>query len=238
MKIEGSVVLVTGANRGIGAEYVRQLLDRGASKVYAAARNIESVTNDKAVAISLDVTSASDIAAAVQDCGDVSMLINNAGIALEASIMSDNALESAKAEFETNVWGPMNLSKSFAPILASNGGGAIVNVLSAVSWMSIKEVATYAMSKSAAWSLTNALRLELTGQGTLVVAVHPAFVDTDMAARVVMPKTSTFQVVERTLDAVEAGLYEVITDDMTMFVKNNLSNHLEAFYPHIKSPRS
>lgn len=238
MKIEGSVVLVTGANRGIGAEYVRQLLDRGASKVYAAARNIESVTNDKAVAISLDVTSASDIAAAVQACGDVSMLINNAGIVRETSVMADNALENAKAEFETNVWGPMNLSKSFAPILAANGGGAIVNVLSLVSWMSVKEVGTYAMSKSAAWSLTNSLRLELADQGTLVVAVHPAFVDTDMAAKVVMPKTSTFQVVERTLDAVEAGLYEVIADDMTMFVKNNLSNHIEAFYPHVKSPRS
>jgi len=237
MKIEGSVVLVTGANRGIGAEYVRQLLDRGASKVYAAARNIESVTNDKAVAISLDVTSASDIAKAVKACGDVTMLINNAGILRETSVMADTAMENAKAEFDTNVWGPMNLSKSFAPILAANGGGAIVNVLSLVSWMSVKEVGTYAMSKSAAWSLTNSLRLELAEQGTLVVAVHPAFVDTDMAAKVVMPKTSTFQVVERTLDAVEAGLPEVIADDMTMFVKNNLSNHIEAFYPHIKSPR-
>jgi NAD(P)-dependent dehydrogenase (short-subunit alcohol dehydrogenase family) len=237
MKIEGSVVLVTGANRGIGAEYVRQLLDRGASKVYASARNIESVTNDKAVAISLDVTSASDIAAAVKACGDVTMLINNAGILRETSVMADNALENAKAEFDTNVWGPMNLSKSFAPILAANGGGAIVNVLSLVAWMSVKEVGTYAMSKSAAWSLTNSLRLELAEQGTLVVAVHPAFVDTDMAAKVVMPKTSTFQVVERTLDAVEACLPEVIADDMTMFVKNNLSNHIDAFYPHIKSPR-
>ena len=238
MKIEGSVVLVTGANRGIGAEYVRQLLDRGASKVYASARNIESVTNDKAVAISLDVTSASDIAAAVKACSDVTMLINNAGILRETSVMADNAIENAKAEFETNVWGPLNLSKSFAPILAANGGGAIVNVLSLVAWMSVKEVGTYAMSKSAAWSLTNSLRLELAEQGTLVVAVHPAFVDTDMAAKVVMPKTSTFQVVERTLDAVEACLPEVIADDMTMFVKNNLSNHIEAFYPHIKSPRS
>lgn len=237
MKIEGSVVLVTGANRGIGAEYVRQLLDRGASKVYASARNIESVTNDKAVAISLDVTSASDIAAAVKACSDVTMLINNAGILRETSVMADNALENAKAEFETNVWGPLNLSKSFAPILAANGGGAIVNVLSLVAWMSVKEVGTYAMSKSAAWSLTNSLRLELAEQGTLVVAVHPAFVDTDMAAKVVMPKTSTFQVVERTLDAVEACLPEVIADDMTMFVKNNLSNHIDAFYPHIKSPR-
>jgi short-subunit dehydrogenase len=205
--------------------------------VYASARNIESVTNDKAVAISLDVTSASDIAAAVKACSDVTMLINNAGILRETSVMADNAIENAKAEFETNVWGPLNLSKSFAPILAANGGGAIVNVLSLVAWMSVKEVGTYAMSKSAAWSLTNSLRLELAEQGTLVVAVHPAFVDTDMAAKVVMPKTSTFQVVERTLDAVEACLPEVIADDMTMFVKNNLSNHIEAFYPHIKSPR-
>jgi short-subunit dehydrogenase len=165
------------------------------------------------------------------------MLINNAGILRETSVMADNAIENAKAEFETNVWGPLNLSKSFAPILAANGGGAIVNVLSLVAWMSVKEVGTYAMSKSAAWSLTNSLRLELAEQGTLVVAVHPAFVDTDMAAKVVMPKTSTFQVVERTLDAVEACLPEVIADDMTMFVKNNLSNHIEAFYPHIKSPR-
>jgi NAD(P)-dependent dehydrogenase (short-subunit alcohol dehydrogenase family) len=118
MKIEGSVVLVTGANRGLGAEYVRQLLDRGASKVYAGARNIESVTNTGAAPISLDVTSASDIANAVEACGDVTMLINNAGIVRGNSILSDNSLEHARAEFETNVWGPFNMSRAFAPVLA------------------------------------------------------------------------------------------------------------------------
>jgi NAD(P)-dependent dehydrogenase (short-subunit alcohol dehydrogenase family) len=237
MNIEGAVVLVTGANRGLGAEYVRQLLDRGAAKVYAGARSPESVKSSGAIPIKLDVTSTADIEAAVAQCNDLTMLINNAGVVIGSRVLADDSLENAKAEFETNVWGPMNLSKAFAPILAANGGGAIVNVLSAVSWMSIKEVATYAMSKSAAWSLTNALRLELARQGTLVVAVHPAFIDTDMAAGVDMPKTSPQQVVERTLDGVVAGLPEVLADDTSAFVKNSLPKHIETFYPKVAGPR-
>ena len=237
MNIEGAVVLVTGANRGLGAEYVRQLLDRGAAKVYAGARSPESVKTSGAIPIKLDVTNAADIQTAVEQCGDLTMLINNAGVVIGSRVLAENSLENAKAEFETNVWGPMNLSKSFAPVLAANGGGAIVNVLSAVSWMSIKEVATYAMSKSAAWSLTNALRLELARQGTLVVAVHPAFIDTDMAAGVDMPKTSPQQVVERTLDGVAAGLPEVLADDTSAFVKNSLPKHIETFYPKVAGPR-
>lgn len=237
MNIEGAVVLVTGANRGLGAEYVRQLLDRGAAKVYAGARNPESVKSPGVTPIKLDVTNAADIQAAVDQCGDLTMLINNAGVVIGSRIFADNSLENAKAEFETNVWGPFNLSKAFAPVLAVNGGGAIVNVLSAVSWMSIKEVATYAMSKSAAWSFTNALRLELARQGTLVVAVHPAFIDTDMAAGVDMPKTSPQQVVERTLESVVAGMPEVLADDTSAFVKNSLPKHIETFYPKVAGPR-
>jgi NAD(P)-dependent dehydrogenase (short-subunit alcohol dehydrogenase family) len=237
MNIEGAVVLVTGANRGLGAEYVRQLLDRGAAKVYAGARSPDSVKTSGAIPIKLDVTSAADIQAAVKQCSDLTMLINNAGVVIGSRVLADDSLANAKAEFETNVWGPFNLSKAFAPVLAANGGGAIVNVLSAVSWMSIKEVATYAMSKSAAWSLTNALRLELARQGTLVVAVHPAFIDTDMAAGVNMPKTSPHQVVERTLDGVIAGLPEVLADDTSAFVKNSLPKHIETFYPKVAAPR-
>ena len=237
MNIEGAVVLVTGANRGLGAEYVRQLLDRGAAKVYAGARSPESVTNAGAIPLKLDVTSAADIQAAVQQCSDLTMLINNAGVVIGSRVLAENSLENAKAEFETNVGGPFNLAKAFAPVLAATGGGAIVNVLSAVSWMSIKEVATYAMSKSAAWSLTNALRLELARQGTLVVAVHPAFIDTDMAAGVDMPKTSPHQVVERTLDGVAAGLPEVLADETSAFVKNSLPKHIETFYPKVAGPR-
>ena len=237
MKIEGCVALVTGANRGLGAEYVRQLLERGAAKVYAGARNPDSVKEAGAIPVKLDVTNADDIARAAAECGDITLLVNNAGIALQSRIMADNALEAAKAEFDTNVWGVMNLSRAFAPILAANGGGAIANVLSAVSWMSIKEVATYAMSKSAAWSLTNGLRLELARQGTLVVAVHPAFIDTDMAAGVDMPKTSPRQVVSRTLDGIEAGLPEVLADDTSAWVKSSLPTHIETFYPRVAAPR-
>jgi NAD(P)-dependent dehydrogenase (short-subunit alcohol dehydrogenase family) len=237
MKIEGSVVFVTGANRGLGAEYVRQLLDRGAAKVYAGARQIESVKNNAAIAVPMDVTSQPDIDAAVRTCSDVTMLINNAGAIFGSRIMTENALENAKAEFETNVWGPFNLSRAFAPVLANNGGGVIVNVLSAVSWMSIKDAATYAMSKSAAWSLTNGIRLELARQGTLVVAVHPAFIDTEMAAGVDMPKTTPFQVVDRTLNGVEAGIPEVLADDTSAFVKSSLPNHIETFYPKVAAPR-
>jgi NAD(P)-dependent dehydrogenase (short-subunit alcohol dehydrogenase family) len=212
MQIEGSIALVTGANRGLGAEYVRQLLDRGASKVYAAARNPESVENLGAVAIRLDVTNADQIRSVVAECGDVNLLINNAGAVLGGRIMADNSLENAKSEFETNVWGPFNLSKAFAETLSKNGGGAIVNVLSAVSWMSIKDV-------------------ELARQGTQVVAVHPAFIDTDMAAGVDAPKTSPHQVVERTLNGLEAGDVEVLADDTSAFVKNSLPQHIEVFYP-------
>ena len=239
MKIEGSVVLVTGGNRGLGAEYVRHLLSRGASKVYVGARNAElvnalpSLTGGRAIPISLDITKASDISAAVESCSDITMLINNAGIALKSSILADNSLENAKAEFETNVWGPFNLSKAFAPVLAKNGGGAIVNVLSAASWFSMKEVATYAMSKSAAWSFTNGLRIDVAPSNTLVVAVHAGFIDTEMAANVKMDKTSPFQVVDRTLNAVEAGVSEVLADDSSVFIKNNLPNHIETFYPLI-----
>jgi NAD(P)-dependent dehydrogenase (short-subunit alcohol dehydrogenase family) len=237
MKIEGSVAFVTGSNRGLGAEYVRQLQARGASKIYAASRNPDSVKAEGVIPIALDVTNADQIAKAIAECGDVTLLINNAGVVYGSGIMKENSLENAKAEFETNVWGPFNLSKGFAPALAANGGGAIVNVLSAVSWMTMKEVATYAMSKSAAWSMTNGLRLELARQGTLVVAVHPAFIDTDMAAGVDMPKTSPQQVVERTLDGVEAGIPEVLADDTAAFVKNSLPKHIETFYPRVAAPR-
>ena len=239
MRIEGSVALVTGSNRGLGAEYVNQLLERGAAKVYAGARDPGSVlnTHEKVVPVKLDVTSAADIAAVAAQCTDLTILVNNAGIALQSRIMVDGSLDVAKQEFETNVWGPFNLSKALAPVLAANGGGVIANVLSAVSWMSIKEVATYAMSKSAAWSFTNGLRLELARQGTLVMAVHPAFIDTDMAAGVDMPKTSPHQVVERTLDGIEAGLPEVLADDTTAWVKSSLPNHIETFYPKVATPR-
>ena len=240
------IALVTGAGRGVGRATAERLA-RGGYVVVAGVRDLDRAREEYGDPpgihlVQLDVTVPAHIAGAVEIATDfagggaIDVLVNNAGHAMMAPQESGD-LDVARAMFETNVWGPMNLSKAFAPVLAANGGGAIVNVLSAVSWMSIKDVATYAMSKSAAWSLTNALRLELARQGTLVVAVHPAFIDTDMAAGVDMPKTSPQQVVERTLDGVAAGLPEVLADDTSAFVKNSLPKHIETFYPKVAGPR-
>ncbi|MEZ5226741.1 MAG: SDR family NAD(P)-dependent oxidoreductase [Acidimicrobiales bacterium] len=158
MKIEGAVALVTGGNRGLGAALCAALLERGAAKVYAGAREPASVTMDGVVPVRLDVTSDADIAAAVERCGDVTLLINNAGILTGTAAMADDPEGKGRAEFDTNVFGPLAVTRAFAPILAANGGGAIVNVLSVLSWFSTPGSALYCASKAAAWSLTNATR--------------------------------------------------------------------------------
>ena len=175
-------------------------------------------------AIQLDVADARQIAAAAAACGDVTVLINNAGIGRGASVMGEGSAEAARAEFETNFYGPLNLSKAFAPILKANGGGAIVNVLSALSWLSIPMAATYSASKSAAWSLTNSLRGELRSQGTQVVGVHVAFMDTDMAKSFPGPKTSPDSVATQTFEALQAGRDEVLADEVTRQLKASLSS--------------
>ncbi len=155
MDITGSVALVTGANRGLGKSLCASLLERGASKVYAGARDISSVTMDGVEPILLDITSPADIEAAALRCGDVTLLVNNAGIGTGTSALADNAAEMAQREFDTNVLGPLAMSRAFAPILGANGGGAIVNVLSVLAWFSAPGSALYCAAKAASWSLTN-----------------------------------------------------------------------------------
>ena len=219
MKIKDSVVFITGANRGLGLAYAKAALAAGAKKVYAAARDPKSITLDGVVPVALDVTQSAQIAAAAEACGDVTLLINNAGISRGSALLAPEAFEAARAELETNFFGPWALSRAFAPVLAKNGGGAIVNVLSALSWLSLPGAATYSTSKSAAWSLSNGLRNELRGQGTQVVGVHVAFMDTDMASHVPGDKTSPDDVARQTLEAVEAGRPEVLADAVTRQVK-------------------
>ncbi len=231
MKIEGSVALVTGANRGLGASFCRTLLEQGASKVYAAARDPQSIRQDGVVPVQLDVTSAADIAAAADRCGDVSLLINNAGIGTGTSVLAEDAIAAARREFETNTFGPMAMSSAFAPVLAANGGGAIVNVLSVLSWVAIPATAIYCASKAAGWSLTNSLRQELLAQQTQVVGLYVGYMDTDMTAGLDGPKSDPDAVAALTLAGIEAGEFEVVADDISRHVRGALSGDLTALYP-------
>jgi NAD(P)-dependent dehydrogenase (short-subunit alcohol dehydrogenase family) len=219
MKIQDSVVLVTGANRGIGLALTKALLARGAKKVYAGARDPKSVTLPGVVPLRLDVTDPAQVSAAAREAGDVSIVINNAGIASQTLLLSGDAPAQIRRELETNVLGLLDVSRAFAPVLAKQGGGALANILSVVSWISSPILATYSVSKSAAWSVTNGLRNELRAQGTLVVGAHFGFVDTDLTAGIDRPKLAADDVAAAILDGLAAGKEEVVFGDFTRQVK-------------------
>jgi NAD(P)-dependent dehydrogenase (short-subunit alcohol dehydrogenase family) len=224
MKIQNVVAFVTGANRGLGEAFAKALLAAGAHKVYAGARDPDSVTLPGVTPIRLDVTRPEEIAAAARECGDVDLLINNAGISRGGEgFLAAGGLEAARAEMETNYFGPPGAAKEFAPILGRNGGGAIVNVLSVLSWVTFPRVAGYSASKAAAWSLTNGLRNELRGQGTQVLGLHVGYMDTDMARHVEGPKSRPEDVVAQVLAALEAGGEEVLADELSRNVKKGLA---------------
>jgi NAD(P)-dependent dehydrogenase (short-subunit alcohol dehydrogenase family) len=222
MKLANANVLVTGANRGIGLAFAKAALARGANKVYAGARNPDSIKLPGAIPLRLDVNSPADIAAAAQLAGDTTLLINNAGIAITGSFLADDAEEVLRRHFETNVLGVLRMSRAFAPVLARNGGGAVLNVASVASFTSGSLLANYAVSKSAVWSLSNGLRNDLRAQGTQVTTLHMAFVDTGMTHGIDAPKSSAEDIVARALDAFEAGALEILADDFTRQVKAGL----------------
>jgi NAD(P)-dependent dehydrogenase (short-subunit alcohol dehydrogenase family) len=204
MKIAGSTVLVTGANRGLGRAFVRALRDAGCARVYAAARNIDSIAAaDVVTPVRLDITSAEQVAAAAARCPDVDILINNAGVASFMPALGAPTTEDARREMETNYFGTLAMCRAFAPILKRNGGGALVNLLSVVSWFNVPMQGSYCASKAAAWSLTRAARFELRAQGTLVVGVYAGYIDTDMTAGVTVPKSSPDTIVARVLAGIE-----------------------------------
>ena len=205
MKIDGSVALVTGANRGLGRAYARELVSRGAARVYGAARHPDQVTGPGLTPVALDITHPDRVTQVAKDCADVSLLVNNAGVLKYSTFIGAPSLDAARQEMETNYFGTLSMCRAFAPVLAANGGGAIVNMLSVSSFYTNPFDASYGASKAAAWSLTNGVRLELHHQGTLVVAVHASFIDTDMAALTNAPKDSPGSVAQQVFDAVEAG---------------------------------
>jgi NAD(P)-dependent dehydrogenase (short-subunit alcohol dehydrogenase family) len=234
MKIEGATALVTGANRGLGSAIAQALVDSGA-RVYGGARDPASITNDRIIPVRLDVTNDDDIVNAALGCTDVSIVVNNAGILRQSASLADGGIEAARAEMETNYFGSMRVARAFAPVLRDNGGGALVNVLSVLSFISMPQGATYSASKSAAWSLTNALRIELRRQGTLVVAVHAGFIDTDMAAGVTGEKVSPESVAKQIVAAVASDAEEVLADATSEMVKAALPNDLTTLYPALQA---
>ena len=223
MKIQDSVALVTGANRGLGLAFARALLAGGARKVYAAARDPASVKLSGVLPVRLDVTRPAEIDGAARGLADVTLLVNNAGVLRGSGFLASGGVDALRSEMETNFFGPLLLSRAFAPILAGNGGGAIINVLSALSWVSLPTSSTYSASKAAAWSLSNGLRNELRGQGTQVLALHVGFMDTDMVRHVTAPKAHPDDVVRQTLAALEASKSEVLADETSRRVKVGLA---------------
>lgn len=222
MQIQGTIALVTGANRGLGREFARQLVERGAT-VYAAARRPEAIDLDGVTAIRLDITDAAQVAAAAERAGDATLVINNAGIATGADLVSGD-LELARREMDTHFWGTASMLRAFAPVLGANGGGAVVNVLSALSWFSTPGTGAYHAAKAAEWALTNSARIELAAQGTLVTGVHLGAADTDITRGYDGPKASPREVVESVLAGVEAGMTEVIVDEWSRLVKSTLAD--------------
>ena len=222
MDITGSVALVTGSNRGIGRHFVEQLLQRGASKVYATARRPELVDVPGVEVLALDITDPASVAAAAAAAGDVTLLIDNAGVLSSGSLLTDD-LADARRAVDTHLWGTLEMVRAFAPVIERNGGGAIVNVLSALSWFSAPGAGGYAIAKAAEWNMTNAVRLELAGRGVTVQGLHLGAADTDMMAGYDGPMTDPADVVRAALDGVERDATEVLVDDWTRMVKASLT---------------
>ncbi|WP_226361660.1 SDR family oxidoreductase [Pseudonocardia sp. ICBG1142] len=224
MIVSGANALVTGANRGLGAALVTELLARGAGTIYAATRDPRSLRHEdpRVVPLRLDVTDSVTIHEAAQRAGDVDIVINNAGVSGAGSLLHADP-ERARAEMETNFWGPVAVTRAFAPVLARRGGGALVTVLSALSWAALPFAGSYAATKAAAWSFTNGARAELRSQGTQVVGVHLGFMDTDMVADLDVAKIAAPEVARAILDGVAAGDEEVLVDDPSRALKAALA---------------
>ncbi|MFJ4717391.1 SDR family oxidoreductase [Streptomyces sp. NPDC088785] len=227
MELKNATALVTGANRGLGRHLASQLLARGAT-VYAAARRPETIDLDGAVPLRLDVTDPESVREAARIAADTTVLINNAGLSTGTSLFTGD-VEDLRAEMETNFYGPLALTRAFAPVIGDNGGGAVLNVLSVLSWAHPAPLGSYAATKAAAWALTDASREELAPRGITVTALHVGYMDTDMAAHVPADrKSDPAEVAALALDGVAAGLPEVLADDLTRQVRRSLARTPDA----------
>lgn len=229
MDITQQTALVTGANRGIGRQFVEELLERGARKVYATARRPELLDIPGVEVLRLDLLDHDSVVAAARAASDVTLLINNAGIGTSTPLVTGDLAE-IRLQMDTHFWGTLDVVRELAPVLAANGGGAVVNILSALSWFVSPGNGAYAAAKSAEWSMTNAVRLELSAQGTLVQGVHLGAADTDIMAGYDGPMVDPRDVARASLDGLAAGRIEVLVDDTAVMVKQALATDPAAFY--------
>jgi NAD(P)-dependent dehydrogenase (short-subunit alcohol dehydrogenase family) len=230
VKVAGAVALVTGGNRGLGRAYVQALLQAGTAKVYAAVRDPNAVVEPGSTAVHLDITDPQAVAAAVKTCGDATLLINNAGTLHRSPFLSAQSMDAARSEMETNYFGTLAMCRAFAAILGRNGGGALVNMLSVVSWFTYPPSGSQCAAKAAQLSLTNGIRIELRAQNTLVVGVFAGFIDTDMSRGIDVPKSAPLAIARRVIDGIEAGEEEILADDRSVAVREAISRSPMAIY--------
>ncbi|MFG2385572.1 SDR family oxidoreductase [Streptomyces avermitilis] len=222
MDLKHAVAVVTGANRGLGRHIAEQLIERGAT-VYAAARRPETVDLPGAIPLRLDITEPESVREAARTASDATLLVNNAGISTHTQLVSGD-LESVRLELETHFFGTLQTTRAFAPVIEANGGGAILNVLSVLSWVHPAGYGAYSAGKAAAWSLTDSVREELAPRGITVSALHVGYMDTDMAEYVAPEqKTAPALVAAQALEGIEKGLPEILADDLSRQVKQQLS---------------
>ncbi|MFD5029154.1 SDR family oxidoreductase [Streptomyces sp. NPDC058405] len=222
--VNGATVLVTGGQRGLGRAFVQGALEAGAAKVYATARTPAPESDRRIVPLPLEVTDAKSVAELARRTGDVSIVVNNAGIGSGAPL-AEADMDEVRAVFDANVFGALRVAQAFAPILAANGGGALIDIHSVLSWAAGS--GAYGATKAALWSLTNSLRLELAPQGTQVLGVHLGYTDTDMVRGLDVPKNDPRAVVRDVLEALENGETEVLADDVSRAFKAALSGPVE-----------
>ncbi|MGO4108967.1 SDR family oxidoreductase [Paenibacillus sp. YAF4_2] len=232
MIISEQVAFVTGANRGLGRHLALELLSRGA-KVYTGARNPESINIPGVITVKLDITNPQEVAAAAMNAKDVTLLINNAGSSTGASLL-DGELDKIQLEFNTHFFGTLSMARAFAPIIANNGGGTILNILSALSWFSIGgNEGAYTAAKAAEWALTNELRLNLYPQNVRVAGLHVGFMDTDMTAGLEAPKTDPAEVAKLAIDGIEANSFEILADETSRKLQGALAGGVASLYPQL-----
>lgn len=208
--VSGATALVTGGHRGLGKAIVDELLARGAAKVYATSRTAHQNTDPRIVAVAADVTDDASVTRLAEIARDATIVVNNAGVTGGHSLL-DIGLDEVRSVFETNLFGPLRVTRAFAPALRN--GGTFVNIASVLSWL--PGSGAYGASKAALWSATNSLRTELRDQGIGTVGVYLGYTDTDMVAALDVPKNDPRDVARQIVDAIESGADEVLADDLT-----------------------